>query len=85
MSGIVTLIIDEHHISLGENADLQVLSNAIVSAVRDGGDFVHVESAHGQRYDVLVTARTRAVFLRSEGGLDTSADDGWTQSLDLDF
>ena len=82
----VTLIIDNQHISLGASVDIPELTAKIVNAVRDGGDFVHVNGAHGIDFDILVTPRTEAIIRTAESGLDTTAPDtGWVQIEEFDF
>lgn len=81
-----TLTIDDHRITLREDADVSELAGSIVAAVREGGDFVHVDDARGQSYDVLITSHSRAMITQTEPALDTTMPDrGWTPSLELDF
>jgi len=83
----VTLIIDSHHIALRENADVSALTEQIVAAVRQGGDFVRVEDTHGLTLDILCTPLPRVTIRRSEATTVEAqpSDRDWTPSIDVDF
>ncbi|WP_179873128.1 hypothetical protein [Microcella indica] len=82
----VTLTINEHRIPLRDDIDVAALTEEIVEAVRGGGNFIHVDDTRGQSFEVLVTPHSRAMITQSEPILDmVPPENGWAQSLELDF
>ena len=86
MDDAVLLMINGQRIPLRESADVLRVMTDIVSAVHEGGGFVHIDGRHGDQYDVLVTSATHVMVMQTgmafeAGGLSAS----WTSSIDLDI
>jgi hypothetical protein len=80
------LLINDQRISLDEGADVGALITNVMTAVLDGGGFVHIDGRHGDTYDVLVTPATQVTVRYKTMSFESGTTTGpWTAAIDLDM
>ncbi len=82
----VILVINDQRIPVGDDADLSALIGRIMTAVIEGGGFVHIMGRHGDEYDVLVTPATQVIVRYKTMSFESGTPYGpWTAGIDLDI
>lgn len=80
------LMINEQRIALSEDADMSALITHVMTAVLDGGGFVHIDGQHGEEYDVLVTPATQVMVRYRTMTFESGTPLGpWTAGIDLEI
>jgi hypothetical protein len=80
------LMINNQRIPLNDGADVRALISDVMSAVIDGGGFVHIDGRNGEEYEVLVSAATPVMVRHGVMAFESGATGGpWTSAIDLDM
>ena len=80
------LMINNQRIPLAENADMGALISEVMTAVDEGGGFVHIDGQHGDAFDVLVTPATQVMVRYRTISFEAGSSAGpWTSTIDLDM
>lgn len=80
------LLINDQRIPLDNGADMSALITNVMTAVLEGGGFVHIEGRHGDEYDVLVTPATQVMVRYKTMSFESGNTNGpWTSAIDLDM
>lgn len=80
------LLINDQRIPLDDDADVSALISNIMTAVLDGGGFVHIAGRRGDEYDVLVTPATQVMVRYRSMSFESGTTTGpWTAAIDLDM
>ncbi len=80
------LMINNQRIPLADDANMGALISEVMSAVDDGGGFVHIDGQHGDAYDVLVTPATQVMVRYRTISFESGGTGGpWTSAIDLDM
>ncbi len=80
------LMINEQRIVMNDEADMSTLITSVMTAVIDGGGFVHIDGQHGDTYDVLVTPATQIMVRYRTMSFESGNPHGpWAASIDLDL
>ncbi len=80
------LMINDQRISLSDDADMSALITDVMTAVIDGGGFVHIDGQRGEEYDVLVTPATQIIVRYRTMSFESGTTLGpWTAGIDLEL
>ncbi|MDO9589595.1 MAG: hypothetical protein Q7J04_00445 [Microcella sp.] len=80
------LTINSQRIPLEDDADVRSLITDVMSAVMDGGGFVHIDGKNGEEYEVLVSAATPVMVRHGTMAFESGSTGGpWTSGIDLDM
>ncbi|WP_439565565.1 hypothetical protein [Microcella sp.] len=80
------LMINNERIALADDADLPTLIAEIMSAIDQGGAFVHIDGGRGDQYDVLITEATHVMVRHGSVSFEAGTPAGpWNSSIDLDI
>ncbi len=80
------LLINDQRIPLDKGADISALITNVMTAVLEGGGFVHIDGRHGAEYDVLVTPATQVMVRYKTMSFESGSSNGpWTSAIDLNM